>query len=193
MINIKTKNKKKYGKYVNKIGENQTKANKTNFAKNNLKYMTAILVLLIILILFLTGYSIGKSFSEIKINSLADISKPIIIVDSNEKINVTAEKNIGEYHFSIQNYNENEINEALLHYKIEIIANVDETITFELYKNNEQIKIDKNVTDYIDIGKNKKEKHDYKLKIIYDKNKSENIYDIIEKIQVKVHTEQKKI
>ena len=193
MINIKTKNKKKYGKYVNKIGENQTKANKTNFAKNNLKYMTAILVLLIILILFLTGYSIGKSFSEIKINSLADISKPIIIVDSNEKINVTAEKNIGEYHFSIQNYNENEINEALLHYKIEIIANVDETITFELYKNNEKIKIDKNVTDYIDIGKNKKEKHDYKLKIIYDKNKSENIYDIIEKIQVKVHTEQKKI
>ena len=88
---------------------------------------------------------------------MADISKPIIIVDSNEKINVTAEKNIGEYHFSIQNYNENEINEALLHYKIEIIANVDETITFELYKNNEQIKIDKNVTDYIDIGKNKKE------------------------------------
>ena len=163
------------------------------FKKSNLKIITIIILFLIILILFLTGYSLSKSFSEIKINSIAEISQPIIEVDSNEKIKVTAEKNIGEYQFSVQNYNESEINEALLHYKIEIEANVDESIKFELYKNNEQMKLNKNTTDYINIAENKKEKHDYTLKIIYDKNKSENIYDIIEKIQVKVHTEQKKI
>ena len=74
-----------------------------------------------------------------------------------------------------------------------LISSKKNVLYVPTFRRNEQIKIDKNVTDYIDIGKNKKEKHDYKLKIIYDKNKSENIYDIIEKIQVKVHTEQKKI
>ena len=194
----KRKNKKKYGKikYINKAEKADKKAkrlNKIDLSKNNLKVITIVLILLVILILFLTGYSLSKSFSEIKISSVSEINNPVIVVNSNEKIKVTAEKNIGEYRFSVQNYNENEINEALLHYMIEIEANVDESINFELYKDDEKIPLNNNITDYIDIGKDKKEEHNYLLKIIYDKNKSKNIYDIIEKIQIKVHTEQKKI
>ena len=71
--------------------------------------------------------------------------------------------------------------------------NVDKSINFELYKNDINIPLKNNLTDYIDMRRNEKEEHKYTLKIIYDKNKSENIYDIIEKIQIKVHTEQKKI
>lgn len=33
----------------------------------------------------------------------------------------------------------------------------------------------------------------YILKISYDKNQSNSIYDIIEKIQIKIHSEQKEI
>ena len=195
-------NKKKYGKIKkekkkkNKIDIKieKTKKNKRfNIKKSNLKIVTILLLFLIILILFLTGYSLSKSFSEIKINSTAEISNPVIVVDSNEKINITAEKNIGEYRFSVRNYNDNEINEALLHYKIEIKADVDESINFELYRDNVEIALNENTTDYFNIGKNEKEDHNYLLKIKYDKNKSKNIYNIIEKIQIKIHSEQKKI
>ena len=190
------KKKKKYGtiKYINK---EETKGKKekifSKIVKSNLKIITIVLVILIVFIIFLTGYSLSKSFSEVKINSVAEVNEPIIVVDSNDKINVTAEKNVGEYKFTILNYDENGINEALLHYMIEINANVDESISFELYKDNEKIKLNDNLTDYIDIGRNEKEEHNYVLKIIYDKNKSKSIYDIIEKIQIKVHSEQKNI
>lgn len=192
------RSKKKYGKikYINKEetnGKEQKKLNKIDLDKNNLKIVTIILITLIILILFLAGYSLSKSFSEVKINSVAKINEPVIVVDSNEKINVTAEKNVGEYKFRVLNYDENNINEALLHYMIEIEANVDESISFELYRDNEQIQLNDNLTEYIDIRRKEKEEHNYILKILYDKNKSKNIYDIIEKIQIKVHSEQKKI
>ncbi len=195
-------NKKKYGKIkkdaikINKfdIKKHNTKRFKRfDIKKSNLKILTILLLFLIILILFLTGYSLSKSFSEIKINSTAEISNPVIVVDSNEKINITAEKNIGEYRFSVRNYNDNEINEALLHYKIEIKADVDESINFELYRDNVEIALNENTTDYFNIGKNEKEDHNYLLKIKYDKNKSKNIYNIIETIQIKIHSEQKKI
>ena len=195
-------NKKKYGKIkkdaikINKfdIKKHNTKRFKRfDIKKSNLKIVTILLLFLIILILFLTGYSLSKSFSEIKINSTAEISNPVIVVDSNEKINITAEKNIGEYRFSVRNYNDNEINEALLHYKIEIKADVDESINFEIYRDNVEIALNENTTDYFNIGKNEKKDHNYLLKIKYDKNKSKNIYNIIEKIQIKIHSEQKKI
>lgn len=210
MRNIKEiftkKDKKKYEKMqffnkkekIEKISQtrkdrkNKKQINKFDISKSNLKVITIILLFIIILILFLTGYSLSKSFSEIKINSLAPISQPVIVVDSHEKIKITEEKNTGEYHFAVQNYNESQINEALLQYKITIEANVDKSINFELYKDNEQIQLKDNSTDYINIGRNEKEKHNYILKIKYDKNKSQNIYDIIEKIQVKIHSEQKK-
>ena len=196
MKELNKKSKKKYGKYINRIERNNNKhkpTKKFDIKKSNLKVVTIIFILLIVLILFLTGYSLSKSFSEITMNAVSEINEPIIVVDSNEKIKITAEKNIGEYKFSVLNYDENSINEALLHYMIEIKGNVDESISFELYKNDIKVPLKNNLTDYIDMGRNQKEEHEYTLKIIYDKNKSENIYDIIEKIQIKVHTEQKKI
>ena len=80
------KKKKKYGtiKYINKE-ETKDKKEKifSKIVKSNLKIITIVLVILIVFIIFLTGYSLSKSFSEVKINSVAEVNEPIIVVDSN--------------------------------------------------------------------------------------------------------------
>ena len=45
----------------------------------------------------------------------------------------------------------------------------------------------------MELSKNEKQDIEYKVKIVYDKDKSNSIEDIIQKIQVKVHTEQMKV
>lgn len=42
------------------------------------------------------------------------------------------------------------------------------------------------------ISKNAKEEHNYKLEITYDKTKNISIQDIIQELQIKVHSEQKR-
>ena len=49
-----------------------------------------------------------------------------------------------------------------------------------------------NKTEYIKISKDQKEEREYKIKITYDKNNTVEVGDILEQIQVKVHTEQEK-
>ena len=97
------------------------------------------------------------------------------------------------YTFKVKNYNEkNKITETDLQYYIEILSNTDNSINIELYQNENRINLNNNKTEYIQISKDKKEEREYKIKITYDKNKSNTINDIMEKIQVKVHTEQVK-
>ena len=59
-------------------------------------------------------------------------------------------------------------------------------------QNENKINLIDNKTEYIKISKDKKEERNYKIKITYDKNKTNTINDIMEKIQVRVHTEQEK-
>lgn len=161
--------------------------------KKELKIITYITILAIIIILFLTGYSIGKTISETYIQTNTEIAKPILNLITTEEIKITAENNIGEYPFKILNYKENQISEVPINYTIEIIANTDESINYELYKDGEKILLNNKKTEQIEINANEKEEHNYILKIKYDKTKTDTIYDIIEKIQIKVHSEQKEI
>ena len=55
-----------------------------------------------------------------------------------------------------------------------------------------KIELADNKTEYIKISKNQKEEREYKIKILYDKSNKIAVEDILEKIQVKVHTEQEK-
>lgn len=161
--------------------------------KNKKREITLIIVTAMVIILFFTGYSIGKGFSNSKINTQTQIAEPILVVDNNPSIDITAVKNTGYYDFKIKNYNEEKINQIDLLYNIEIIANTDETISFKIYKDNEEIHMKENKTDNILLTKNEKREHNYRLEIIYDKTKSNSISDIIEDVQIKVHSEQNKI
>ena len=49
-----------------------------------------------------------------------------------------------------------------------------------------------NKTEYIQISKDKKEERTYKIRITYDKDKMKSETDVMQKIQVRVHTEQEK-
>ena len=49
-----------------------------------------------------------------------------------------------------------------------------------------------NKTEFMKIEKNQKEDREYKIKVTYDNENTEVGNDILEKIQIKVHTEQEK-
>ena len=61
--------------------------------------------------------------------------------------------------------------------------------------NNEKIQLVDNKTDYIFINTKEKEEQSYKLKIMYDKiaHQLENGREILDDIQIKVHSEQQNI
>ena len=133
----------------------------------------------------------AKTLEDIIIKSNAQIAEPIFIIENNPSVDITAANNNGIYTFKIKNYNEeNKITETDLKYYIEILSNLDSSINIEVYQNDNKINFENNRTEYMKISKDKKEEIEYKIKITYDKNKSNNINDIMEKIQVNVHTEQ---
>ena len=166
--------------------------NKNDTVKTNRK-VTIATVIFMVLILFLAGYSIGKSITEVIIESKAEVAEPILEVKSDPKIDVTAIDNIGEYNFIVSNYKENNISEVNLRYFLEIKADVDDSIKFQLYKNNEEIKLEENCSEYMLLEKQKKQEDKYLLKIVYEKQNKPNLQDILEKVQIKVHSQQEKV
>lgn len=158
------------------------------------KLLTTILLITIISVLLFCGYSMGKSIEEFIIKSKAEIAEPILVVENNPSIDITALNNTGTYTFKIKNYNEkNKVTQTDLKYYIEILHNENDLVNMELYQNENKIELKNNKTEYMKISKNQKEEREYKIKITYNKDDSNTINDIMEKIQVRVHSEQVKI
>lgn len=184
--------KKETVKYANlPIISTEKIIKKEKNSKKNIKRETSILIIIIIMLLLFGGYSMAKVMEEVIIKSNTEIAEPILVIENNPSLDITAINNYGVYTFKVKNYNEqNKITEIDLKYYIEILSNTDNSINIELYQNDNKIELKNNRTEYIQISKDKKEEREYKIKITYDKNKSNTINDIMEKIQVKVHTEQ---
>lgn len=171
--------------------------NKEIKRNENLKNLTYIIVLTIIFMLFLTGYSLGKNSGQLFLNGNTEIANPIIEVESNPKINITDENQQGIYKFLVRNYNnEGKITDVKMKYVINIEDTIDEklkdTIKYELYKNGNKIVLNKNSTEKMEMPNNEQQEDIYELKIFYDKTASSFMKDIVEKIQIKIHSEQLK-
>ena len=171
--------------------------NKEIKRNENLKNLTYIIVLTIIFMFFLTGYSLGKNSVQLFLNGNTEIANPIIEVESNPKINITDENQQGIYKFLVRNYNnEGKITDVKMKYVINIEDTIDEklkdTIKYELYKNGNKIVLNKNSTEKMEMPNNKQQEDIYELKIFYDKVASSFMKDIVEKIQIKIHSEQLK-
>lgn len=165
-----------------KIYENENSQNK------NTKFITAILIIFIVILLFWGGYSMAKIINEIIIKGQAQIAEPIFIVENNPVVDITESKENGEYVFKVKNYNEqNKISEIDLKYKVEIISNLNDAISVEVYQDENKIDLIEGKTEDIILSKNNKEEREYKIKIFYD-NENNVLEDIIGKIQVKVNT-----
>ncbi len=159
------------------------------------KKITYIIILSIVLILFFTGYSIGKTISQTTIQGKLSLARPIIEVISDSNLKITDIENEGECNFSIRNYDEKgKKTEVNLQYTVEIKDSIDsklkDTITYELYKNGDKVELQNQISPLMKLT-NKSQKEDkYTLKVKYDKTKSTQMNDILEKIQIQVHSEQ---
>ena len=186
-------NKKENAKYMDvpiiqkgKIYKNESKDGK------NGKLLTATLVIIIVILLMFCGYSMAKIIGEVIIRGQAQIAEPILVIENNPSIDITETKKYGEYCFKVKNYNNQKQTEIDLKYYIQVISDLDKSIELKLYENGKQIKFENNKTDYIKISKDSKKENEYKLEITYNKDKSVSVNDIVQQIQVKVHTEQEK-
>ena len=160
--------------------------------KRNYKILITILIIFIISLLFV-GYTFAKSIESVLLKATSQIAEPILIVENDPSLDITAINNEGTYNFTIKNYNENDkTTDVKLRYYIEVLSNVDESVYIKLYENEKEIELQNNKTEYIEVSNKEKEEKQYKIKVRYEPLVSESVSEIIEKIQVKVHTEQVK-
>lgn len=163
--------------------------------KDNVKNKNKIRTLVIVIILigiFFSGYCLAKYEIEKDILSNSKIAVPVLEVEGTETAKISAINNIGYYDFTVKNYNEKNISDVVQNYYIEIISNTDEAIVFNLYDGENIVNLNNNKTDIMQIGAFSKIEHSYRLEVCYDKTKSNSEKDILEDVQLKVHSEQEK-
>lgn len=164
-----------------------------NLHIKNKNLIIVIILITIIMTVLCTRVAFSKYKTSIKFNKNLEIATPIFIVEGTETSKISAINNIGYYEFVIKNYNETQVSETGFLYTIEIISNTDESIKFELYKDDEQVELENLKTSNLTINGNEQIEQKYKLKVTYDKNLGTNGKDILEDVQIKVHSEQEKI
>lgn len=177
----------KKGKLLNK--------NKKNILEQEKNKESKIMLLLLLILIILLGILVGISFSKYKTRlegkTIANLAKPIIEVRKEQSLLLTALAPKASYVFEVRNFKEDELNEVEMEYYIEIISHTDEAINFSLYKGEEQIPLINNKTEKINLTKEEKQTHSYRLEITYDKTKGEIGKDINENVEVKIHSIQK--
>lgn len=192
-INTKVQKSNTQKTKVKETKENSTKEKNTKILNSKILIILFILIILIIL-LFISSFSLGKQLTDVSIDTNAQIAKPILVVENNPAIDINNKNNKGSYDFKVKNYNEvNEINQVPLKYSIEILTKTDESISFKLYKDNQEVALINNKTDEMLIKPNEKQEETYKLEIVYDSGKSVTNKNILEQVQIKVHSEQVKL
>lgn len=182
----------KYNKNIKKNKQIKEKELKNKNKKGNIKLVTISSILFLIIILILTGNAIGKSISDVFINANAQVATPIFAVKTNPEIDILKLNDTAEYQFEVVNYENDQITDVEFSYTIEIISNFDEYVDFTLFRNGIELNLENNKTKQIDMAKAKLTEHKYTLKITYDESKINSITEIIDNIQIKVHSEQSK-
>ena len=160
--------------------------------KRRKKEITLMIIICVIILLFFSGFSMGKELSRTNINTTAQISKPILEVENGQAIEIKTTNDKGIYEFKVKNYNDvGEITQVDLEYEIEILSDINENISFRLYQEEEEMELENKKTKKILMTKEKKQEHQYRIEIEYNKE-STTIQEVIQEIQIKVHSEQKK-
>ena len=97
---------------------------------------------LLLLLIILLGIFIGASFAKYQRSVIgkayANIAKPVLEIEREQSLFLTALAPKASYVFKVQNYKENELNEVDMEYYIEIITPTDEAIQFNLYQGEKQ-------------------------------------------------------
>lgn len=154
------------------------------------KEITIIIIISSVIILFFSGFSMGKEFSKISIDTKAKIAKPILEVENNPAIEIKTAEEKFYYNFVVKNYDEiGNITDVDLEYDIELLSDISKNISLKLYKEEKEINVENNKTEKFLLSKEEKQEHHYKIEILCNKQDAQ---EIIQDIQIKVHSEQKK-
>lgn len=147
----------------------------------------------ILLTVILMPKTLAKYETAEKFDNKLEIAQPVFQVKGTELVKINSINDVGYYDFTVKNYNEEKTGEVDFLYTIEIVSNVDDSIKFELYKNGQLVNLNNRKTETMSIKGNQKTEEKYRLKVIYDKTRGTNGKDILEDVQIKIHSEQGKI
>lgn len=182
----------KFMQKTKKLGLKHLKKENRN-QKNKKQELVIICMIVVIGITFFSGVSVGKAVYNSNIKNNTQIAKPILEVEKGSEILITENNKKGEYTFTVKNYKQEEISQVDLTYYIEILENgLDNSIQYQLYKDDEILELRENRTETMTFHKDIKEEQIYILKVTYDDSKN-TIEDIMQDIQIKVHSEQMKV
>ena len=126
-----------------------TKAKDSKEKKDKkIKTITILLLIFFVILLLLSGYTFAKSIEATTINANATIAEPILVIENNPQLDITASQNTGTYIFKVKNYNNQKQTEIDLKYYIQVISDLDKSIELKLYENGKQIKFENNKIYY---------------------------------------------
>lgn len=150
-----------------------------------------IIIIIMTMILLFSGVSLAKAFSKIKMETKAEIAEPILKIDGDSTININKSEEKKSYNFKVKNYDETgKITQVDLEYYIKMISDIDEKIYFKIYKNEEELKMDNNRSEYFSLGKEKEQEDNYRIEILF--NKSYFVEEMKEEIKMEICARQKK-
>ena len=159
--------------------------------KDRKKEGIRIIIIIMTIILLFSGVSLAKAFSKINIETKAEIAEPILKIEDDSTINITRSEEKKSYNFKVKNYDETvKITQVDLEYYIKMISDIDEKICFKIYKNEKELKIDNNRTEYFSLGKEKEQEDNYRIEILF--NKSYFVEEMKEEIKMEICARQKK-
>lgn len=161
----------------------------------NKKILNVILIILLIIILFLLGVLGGKTYSKYKrtveSNGIAEIAKPVFVVDSEQDIKIDGNEDT-TYSFSVKNYNTNDISDVEMKYTVEIINNSKANLDFELSRNGVKQELTNNKSEILTIKGITRVTDNFELKIKYNDNPAV-VEDITGNVQVKIEAIQQEV
>lgn len=154
--------------------------------------ITLIIITSMVIIFFLSGFSIGKEIAKSNIKTTGSIAEPILKVDKSETVQINNDTEKEIYEFTVRNYDESgNITEVDLEYYVEILTNINSNFSLKIYKDDNEIELKENKTSKFIMNKNKKQDDKYKIEIICDEEKQ--IKELIQEVQMKVYSEQKRM
>jgi hypothetical protein len=158
--------------------------------KHRKKEVIFIIIVIITMILLFSGVSLAKAYSKTKIETKAEIVEPILKIEGDSTISITKSEEKKSYNFKVKNYDEiGKITQVDLEYYIKMISNIEKKIYFKIYKNEKELKIDHNRTEYFSLEKEKEQEDNYKIEILF--NKSSRVEEMKEEIKIEICARQK--
>ena len=155
---------------------------------------------IVLILLCFTSFCLGKYTQFVTIKVRTNIANPKFEVEFNEPVEVSAIENEKIYKFTVKNYETDEtqnknVSEVDLEYMIQILSNTDNTVKYELYKDEELIDINEDlVSNYIMMDSEDINEHNYSLKITYEKSDTiDEMADIVEEAKIKIYCKQVEI